>query len=298
MTAFDRKLTERSALLAGYLSEFSVEVTSRDTPSVEAAKELLPAGTEVFVANLPKETADVLIRAARALRDAGLSPVPHIVARNIASLGDLESMVARLAGEAGVERALVLGGDRDHPAGTFDSALQLIRTDVFERNGIRRIAIASYPEGHPRIADQVLATALVEKLAAAADAGLDVMLVSQLAFDPDPIVALARGLRERGIDAPLRVGVAGPAERGKLIKFALRCGVGASLRVLRERSDVARSVMSGETPDELIAGVAAAARAEPELGLAGAHFFTFGDPASSIRWVDAIRTGARESQTA
>jgi hypothetical protein len=40
----------------------------------------------------------------------------------------------------------------------------LIRTGVFEANGIRKIAIACYPEGHPRIADATLDKALMEKL--------------------------------------------------------------------------------------------------------------------------------------
>jgi methylenetetrahydrofolate reductase (NADPH) len=47
-----------------------------------------------------------------------------------------------------------------------------------------------------------------------------VSLVSQFAFDAAPFVALARRLRAAGIAAPLRVGVAGPAARTTLIKYA------------------------------------------------------------------------------
>lgn len=285
----DNRFGVREAL-AGLLGEYSVEVTSRDTASVEAAAGLLRPDTEVFVANLPKEGADVLVQAARRLRLAGLAPVPHIVARNIAGARDLEDMLGRLTAEAGVDRALVLGGDRDDPAGEFDASLQLIETGLFQKHGINRIAIACYPEGHPRISDAVLEKALADKLAAAARAGLDVTLVSQFVFEPHLIAAFARRLREAGVTAPLRVGVAGPAERGKLIKYALRCGVGASLRALRERSELARNVMAGETPQELLGEVALAQAAEPSLGIGGVHFFTFGDPASSIRWAEDNRT--------
>ena len=278
--------------LAALLGEYSVEVTSRDTPAVEAAASMMRAGTEVFVANLPKESADMLVGAARTLKRAGLSPVPHIVARNIAGPRDLEEMLARLAGEAGVERALVLGGDRDVPAGPFDAALQLVETGAFRRAGIGRIAIGCYPEGHARIPDDILARALRDKLAAAAENGLDVLLVSQFVFDPRPVVAFAESLRREGIATPLRVGVAGPADRARLIKYALRCGVGASLRILRERSELARNVLAGETPDEILGAIAAAAAERPALAIGGVHFFTFGNPAGSISWAEEARAAA------
>ncbi|OJU37493.1 MAG: methylenetetrahydrofolate reductase [Rhizobiales bacterium 68-8] len=278
--------------LAALLDDYSVEVTSRDAASVAAAAATMRPGTEVFVANLPREGADVLVAAARTLKLAGLSPVPHVVARNIAGPRELGDMLARLPAEAGVGRALVLGGDRDDPAGPFDAALQLIETGAFQRAGIRRIAIGCYPEGHARIPADALAGALRDKLAAAADAGLDVLLVSQFVFDAAPVVAFAEGLRRQGVAAPLRVGVAGPADRAKLIKYALRCGVGASLRVLRERSELARNVLAGETPDEILGTVADAAAARPELAITGAHFFTFGNPAGSIGWAEDVRAAA------
>lgn len=278
--------------LAALLDDYSVEVTSRDAASVAAAAATMRPGTEVFVANLPREGADVLVAAARTLKLAGLSPVPHVVARNIAGPRELGDMLARLTAEAGVERALVLGGDRDDPAGPFDAALQLVETGAFQRAGIRRIAIGCYPEGHARIPADALAGALRDKLAAAADAGLDVLLVSQFVFDAAPVVAFAEGLRRQGVAAPLRVGVAGPADRAKLIKYALRCGVGASLRVLRERGELARNVLAGETPDEILGAVAAAAAARPELAITGAHFFTFGNPAGSIGWAEDVRAAA------
>lgn len=278
--------------LAALLEDYSVEVTSRDAATVAASAARMRPGTEVFVANLPKEGADVLVAAAKTLKLAGLSPVPHVVARNIAGPRELGDMLARLTAEAGVERALVLGGDRDDPAGSFGAALQLIETGAFQRSGIRRIAIGCYPEGHARIPADALAGALRDKLSAAADAGLDVLLVSQFVFDAAPVVAFAGNLRRQGIAAPLRVGVAGPADRAKLIKYALRCGVGASLRVLRERGELARNVLAGETPDEILGTIADAAAARPELAITGAHFFTFGNPAGSVRWAEDVRAAA------
>ncbi len=289
MVLMDRQETREETALAELLRDYSVEITSRSRKAIDVVADKLAPGTEVFVANLPTQTVDDLVDTAKRLKDAGFVPVPHIVARNIAGSAALEDMVARLTGEAGVDRALVLGGDRDDPAGEYDASLQLIESGVFRKHGIGRLAVACYPEGHPRITDRILSGALTDKLAAAADAGHDVLLVSQFLFEPQPIVDFARRLREDGVTAPLRVGVAGPSDRGTLVKFALRSGVGASLRALRERQDLARNVMGGETPDDLLGTVAEAQRKDPSLGISGAHFFTFGSPAKSIDWAESRR---------
>lgn len=283
---------EAPSALPRLLQTYSIELTARDEKGLAAIKGVLPAGCEVFLANLPGEKGDVLVRAARAVREAGFTPVPHVVARNLSGLSALDEMLAGLAKEAGVDRVLVLGGDRDDPAGELSSALQIVTSGLIEKHGIGRILLACYPEGHPRISGAMLEEALRDKLAAAREAGLSATLVSQFLFDPEPIVALAGRLRRDGIDAPLRVSVAGPADRGKLIRYALRCGVGASLRVLRERGDVARNVLSGETPQALLEAVAAEWQAEPEMALEGVHFFTFGDPARSVRWAEEKRAAA------
>ncbi len=48
-----------------------------------------------------------------------------------------------------MDRALVLAGDRDTPAGDLQSSLQLIDSGVLQKYGIRRVFISAYPEGHP-----------------------------------------------------------------------------------------------------------------------------------------------------
>ena len=49
---------------------------------------------------------------------------------------------------------------------------------------------------------------------------------------------------EAGITLPIHIGVAGPAKLQTLIKFAVACGVGPSLRVLQKRAmDVTKLVL-------------------------------------------------------
>lgn len=280
--------TQSRTALTDLLEGYSAEVTARDRKGIESAPDLMPKGSEIFIAAIPGEQADRVVAAAVALGKTGLKPMPHIVARNIASKGELDELLRRLVGEAGVDRCHVVGGDRDHPEGEFDSSLQLIQTGLFRKHGIGRITIACYPEGHPRISDAVLEQALRDKLEACRQDGLDVGLVSQFCFDAEPIVAMARRFRSWGITTPVRAGVVGPADRAALIKFGLMCGVGASLRALKERHELARSVISGETPEALLAEVAKAQAADPALGISGVHFFTFGALGRSTRFVEEV----------
>jgi methylenetetrahydrofolate reductase (NADPH) len=270
--------------MSGILKNYSVELTARDRKSLDLAKELLEPGTEVFIAALPNDKVDDVVAACARLRQDGLTPVPHVVARNIESEKDLDTLLGRLVAEAGMERCLVLGGDRDHPAGSLSSSLQILETGLIQKRGVKTIRIGAYPEGHPKIPEAVLDKARADKLAIAARDGLDVTIVSQFVFEPEPIVAFAKKIRVEGVTAPFRVGVAGPADRALLMKYALICGIGNSLRVLKGRANLALSTLTGETPEEVVRGVGEAQDADPGLNIAGIHFFTFGSLAKSANW--------------
>jgi methylenetetrahydrofolate reductase (NADH) len=277
----ERSESELGALLRNY----SAEVTSGDRKSIDSAIRMMQPGSEVFIASLPSDPGDRQVSVAAQLKDAGLAPVPHIVARNVKSLGELDLLLGRLRTEAGVDRALVLAGDRDQPAGGLNSSLQILESGLLGKHGIRKAALSWYPEGHPRIAAADLTAARAAKLTAAAKAGLDVTLVSQFCFESEPIIAMAGKIRSEGVKAPLRVGVAGPAGRAALLKYALICGVGASVRALKERPGT-RGMLTGETPAKLLTELARAQAADSALGIQGVHFFTFASLAGTVRFVE------------
>jgi methylenetetrahydrofolate reductase (NADPH) len=272
-------------MLADLLRNYSAEVTCGDGKSIRAAESLMSPGSEVFITSLRSDTQDRSVAVAAELRNAGRVPVPHIVARHIGSRTDLEVLLRRLSSEARVDRVLILGGDRSQPLGEFDSSQQLLETGLFEAFGIRKIKLSWYPEAHPRISDSDLAKARAAKLRVAAARGLEVELIGQFCFESAPIIASARQLRAEGIQVPLRVGVAGPASRASLLKYAMICGVGASVRALKERPG-ARSLINSETPERLLREVAHAQAEEPSLGLHRVHFFTFASLASTAHFVE------------
>lgn len=280
--------THISHMLQGY----SIEINPTDSKALAVAVERLPKDTEVFLTWIPGSNPMEMVKAAAALRRAECIPVPHIAARHIESAALLEELGARLAVEAGVDRILVIGGDRTKPAGPFDSSLSVMQTGVFQRAGINRMAVAGFPEGHPSIADEALLEALLTKSRFAAEAGIDLSIVTQFCFKAEPIINWLRKLRSHGLDHPVRIGLAGPAGLLTLTRYALRCGVGNSLRVLTEHPSFAK-LLTEKGPEPIILDLMQASDAlleeEAALGICGLHMFVFGGLTKTVDWLHAER---------
>jgi methylenetetrahydrofolate reductase (NADPH) len=105
----------------------------------------------------------------------------------------------------------------------------------------------------------------------------------------EAIVAFAAKLRSRGVTASLRIGLAGPASPARLLKYAAICGVGPSLRALRERQSMARGLLTTQTPAPVVAGLARAMERDPSLAIVGLHFFTFASLRHTIEWAGEAR---------
>jgi methylenetetrahydrofolate reductase (NADPH) len=283
--------------LLDLLQNVSAELVAIDKAAIRAASGLFRRGTEIFIANLPKHKTAMQLEAAIALRQSGMTPVPHLVARNMESAAEFAALMRGLSEQAGVNSALVLGGDRDLPLGPYQDSLQLLNSGHFERYGFKKIYIAGYPEGHRHISDAALALARSQKLAAAAARGLEVTLLSQFCFDSQPIIKWVRGLRAAGVTAPYRVGVAGPASKAALIKFAMLCGVGPSLRALQSREQMASNLLRGETPEGLLRDVARARKEMASLNIDGAHFYTFGTLSKVSEWLNTMDPSGHLTRT-
>jgi methylenetetrahydrofolate reductase (NADPH) len=261
----------------GFTQHFSIEATRPGAAEIAALADILPQATPVYFSAVPTITPHELIEAASLLRKAGLEPVVHIAARRIRAASDLQDLLARLRGEANIKRLLVIGGDVP-PAGPFADALAVIQKAKLREAGIEEIGIGGYPEGHPHIPSRRLEAALDEKLAAAAAHGLRAHIVSQFSFSPERIVAWLKQLRACGIAQPVKVGMAGPTSVPKLLRFAKRCGVAASLRGLM--SGAAVSLIGHVGPDRIVDALAATIG----LGDIAPHYFSFGGTVETARY--------------
>ena len=282
-----------SAAVEAFLKGFSIEVMPRTAEKVEDFRALLPKGTRVYVAHIEGTPIEDMVRTAARIAGEGFEVMPHFPARIIKSRAELADWIARYQGEAGVREGLLLGGGVTTPAGEFDSSMQMIETGLFDRAGFTRLHVAGHPEGNKDIdadgGDRIVMQALRWKQAFSARTDAKVAITTQFAFEAGPVIAWANRIKAAGIDLPIHIGVAGPAKLQTLIKFAIACGVGPSLKVLQKRAmDVTKLLMPYE-PTEFIADLAAHRAANPGFAIEQVHFFPLGGIKTNAEW--AMREG-------
>jgi methylenetetrahydrofolate reductase (NADPH) len=274
-----------SAAIAALVRGASLELMPRDRAAVDRCIEKAVPGSEVFIARVPGDVHGATVATAMLLQNAGFDPIPHVGARYFENEAALDDTVARLVGEAGVTKVLCIAGDLDHPAGPFAASTDVIATGIFAKHGVKRVGIAGYPEGHGKIAAPVLVDHMAKKLALLEEQRIPALIVSQFCFEAAPIVDFIARLRERGLAAPIRVGLAGPASVTTLAKFALRCGVGNSMRALTSGRGVTR-LLTEAGPEAVVADLTRA-----NLDLEHLHFYTFGGVSKAADWLNAVRAG-------
>ena len=277
---FSRKAPVRTANgdLAAFLDGFSIEVMPRTAAKIEDFRAILPAGTRVYVAHLEGTPIEDMIATAKRIAGEGFPVMPHFPARGIKSKAELADWIARYQGEAGIDQALLLGGGYDAPVGDFADSMQMIETGLFD--GFKRLHVAGHPEGNKDIdpdgSDHSVMQALrwKQRFAEATDA--EMAIATQFCFEAEPVIEWANRLTAEGIRMPIHIGVAGPAKLQTMIKFAMACGVGPSLRVLQRRAADVAKLLLPFTPEEILTDLAAHKAANPDFNIEQVHFFPLG----------------------
>ena len=270
----------QSSVIEGW----SIESTLPKKSEVEKLAELVPAGTEVYLSTLPHVSLDQQIETAHIVRVNGLEPVLHVAARYFATRTELVGYLARAGRETAAENMLIIGGDADRPNGEFDSALSLIKSGLLNDYGIRRIGVAGYPDGHPKISSDALIEALGAKIETAQAAGIAPHITTQFCFEAAPILAWLKDIRERWPDVPVKIGIAGPTGFKTLLKFAVRCGVNTPRTGIAQKltmaSKIAKTFSPGDLLDDLDTGLG-----QIGGGKLSAHFFSFGGLEKTATWI-------------
>ena len=241
-------------------------------------------GTDVTITFLPGDDYRHNVETAAALRRAGFNPVPHIAAREMPSREALEDFLARARGEADVTRLLLIAGDVVAAKGPYRSSLDVCTSGLIEGRGIARLSIAGHPEGHPYLT----AAAALIGFEAWRDWGqqtqIHVDVVTQFCFESAPILGFISELDARGVNLPVIVGVAGPASTATLMKFALRCGIGNSMRSLRGQIGRFGRLLTDTGPDDVVRGLQSAPKTAT-ASIAGFHLFPFGGLRKAANWL-------------
>lgn len=293
-----RKETEDTGVnpdLEAFLQGYSIEVMPRTAEKVEDFRELLPAGTRVYIAHIEGTPIEDMVATAARLAGDGYKVMPHFPARIIKDRAMLADWIARYQGEAGVDQALLLAGGVAEPHGDFHSSMQLMESGLF--GDFKRLHVAGHPEGNRDIdkdgSDKNVMEALRWKQKFSETTDAEMALATQFAFEAGPIIAWADALKAAGIKIPVHIGIAGPAKLQTLIKFAIACGVGPSLKVLQKRAmDVTKLLLPYE-PTEVLTALAAHKAAHPDFNITHVHFFPLGGIKTNANW--AIANGGNSA---
>ncbi len=289
---------ETRGLIGDFIRDWSIEVMPRTAAKIEDFRAILPWGTRVYIAHIDGTDFSDMLATARRITDQGFDVMPHFPARVIENRATLERMVRSYA-DAGVRQALVLGGGLDAPRGEFSDSMQLLETGLFDAHGFSDIHVAGHPEGNRDI-DRDGGTANVSAalrwkndFQTRTDARM--AIATQFCFEAAPVIAWADGLRASGITLPVHIGIAGPAKLQTMIKFAMACGVGPSLRVLQRRAADLSKLMMPFEPDGILADLAAHKAANPDFAVERVHFFPLGGITATTDWTAAAsaRTSLR-----
>jgi methylenetetrahydrofolate reductase (NADPH) len=278
--------TPATGTLEPFLKGYSIEVMPRTAEKVEDFRALLPKGTRVYIAHIEGTPIEDMVATAKRIGAEGFDVMPHFPARIIKDRATLTDWVARYK-DVGVKQGLLLAGGVAQPMGDFSTSMQLLESGAF--SGFTRLHVAGHPEGNKDIdpdgSDRMVMEAARWKSAFAERTDAQLAMATQFCFEAQPVIDWVNRLQAEGVKLPVHIGIAGPAKLQTLIKFAIACGVGPSLRVLQKRAmDVTKLLLPYE-PTEVLEGLAAHKAANPAFGIEQVHFFPLGGIKTNAQWV-------------
>ena len=283
-----------------FLQGYSIEVMPRTAEKIPSFCDLLPLGTRVYIAHIEGTPIEDMVATAKRIAAEGYAVMPHFPARIIKDKDVLGDWIARYQGEANVTQALILAGGVTKPHGDFDSSMELLESGLFDKAGFTRLHVAGHPEGNKDIdpdgTNLNVDAALQWKQKFSERSDAEMALATQFAFEAGPIIEWANAIKAAGVDIPIHIDIAGPAKLQTLIKFAIACGVGASLKVLQKRAmDVTKLLLPYE-PTDVITQLAAHKAKNPDFNISHVHFFPLGGIKTNANW--AIRNGGNSATPA
>lgn len=263
----------------------AIELSTNGESTIRKAALSLEPGTAVFVPKMPTQTIEQKLFQIRILREVGLNPVPHIVARQLTSEEELRGFLNRAVVEGNVEKVLLIGGDGFNPAGPFKDAAAVLASGLLREAGIRKVSVGGYPDGHPQVPESVLRADLQNKMEIARAEGIDLSIVTQFSFSPGNIVEYCDNVESWAPGVPVYAGLAGPTSPAQLLRFAKICGVSMSLKGANRLGLNAIKLASNGGPDGQVTKLAQSRVADLARNLAGIHLFSFGGFVPSSEWL-------------
>ena len=263
-----------------FLDGFSVEVTPKAASKIENFEDYIPSGTLVYIAHIEGTSIEEMVETAKKINDQGFCAMPHFPARIIKDKNVLEDWISRYKNEANVSNALLIAGGANKPYGEYDSSIQLIESELFDKADFNNLHIAGHPEGSMDIDPDGSTTnvdqALSWKNEFSKRTDANMAITTQFSFDASSVISWANNIKEAGIDIPVHIGIAGPAKLQTLLRYSIECGVGASIKIIQKRAMDLTKLLLPYKPTNIITELATYKANNPSFNIEKVHFFPLG----------------------
>ena len=269
-----------SEAIKKFLDGFSVEVTPKAASKIENFEDYIPSGTLVYIAHIEGTPIEEMVETAKKINDQGFCAMPHFPARIIKDKNVLEDWISRYKNEANVSNALLIAGGANKPYGQYDSSIQLIESELFDKADFNNLHIAGHPEGSMDIDPDGSTTnvdqALSWKNEFSKRTDANMAITTQFSFDASSVISWANNIKEAGIDIPVHIGIAGPAKLQTLLRYSIECGVGASIKIIQKRAKDLTKLLLPYKPTNIISELATYKANNPSFNIEKVHFFPLG----------------------
>ena len=269
-----------SEAIKKFLDGFSVEVTPKAASKIENFEDYIPSGTLVYIAHIEGTLIEEMVETAKKINDQGFCAMPHFPARIIKDKNVLEDWISRYKNEANVSNALLIAGGANKPYGEYDSSIQLIESELFDKADFNNLHIAGHPEGSIDIDPDGSTTnvdqALSWKNEFSKRTDANMAITTQFSFDATSVISWANNIKQAGIDIPVHIGIAGPAKLQTLLRYSIECGVGASIKIIQKRAKDLTKLLLPYKPTNIITELATYKANNPSFNIEKVHFFPLG----------------------
>ena len=270
----------KNNILNNFLKDFSIEVTPKAALKIENFSDYLPSKTLIYIAHIEGTPIDDMVQTAKKITDQGFLAMPHFPARIIKNKNVLSEWITRYQSEAGVENALLIAGGSNKPYGEYDSSINLIESELFDKANFKRLHIAGHPEGSKDIdpdgSSKNVDEALSWKNQFSNRTDASMAITTQFCFDSSSVIDWANSIKSSGIDLPIHIGIAGPAKLQTLLRYSIECGVGASIGIIQKRAKDLTKLLLPYKPTEILKELAEYKISNPDFNIEKVHFFPLG----------------------
>ena len=266
--------------IKNFLDGFSIEVTPRAAAKIDNFADLIPKGTLIYIAHIEGTPIEEMVATAKKINEQGFSSMPHFPARIIKDKNVLQDWISKYQNEANVKNGLLIAGGANKPYGEYDSSIQLIESELFDKANFQNLHIAGHPEGSmdidPDGSTKNVDQALSWKNEFSKRTDAKMAITTQFSFDADSVISWANNLKKSGIDIPIHIGIAGPAKLQTLLKYSIECGVGASIKIIQKRAMDLTKLLLPYKPTTIITDLANYKANNPSFNIEKVHFFPLG----------------------